>query len=295
MGKKKNKNSRKKIDKPIPAKRLIRAMIMILLLFVCLIGRIGWLQFVDGASLKESASRQQTLNKIISPTRGIIYDANGKTLAISAKVDTITINPAKFIVKDNETKKDNEIKTTELQEKVAKGLSEAFELDYETVLGQVQSENSVETIAKKVEKDAVDKLKNWMKENEISSGINIDEDNKRYYPYGTLAAHIIGFTSTDSQGLYGIEHKWNNTLQGTSGKIVTTKDVIGREISDNAQEYVAVENGSNLYLTLDVEIQTIVEKYLEKGVKDNRAIAGSAIVMKPDTRGYTSNGNISKL
>ena len=275
---KKNKNSRnskKREDKAISAKKLTAAMVFIFALFVVLIIRIGWIQFVEGASLKELASRQQTLNKIISPRRGTIFDTNEKPLAISAKVDTITINPSKFIL----DKKPGE--TMALQEKVAKGLSEIFELDYETVLGQVRSTNSVETIIKKVEQDSVDKLKEWMQENKIKTGINIDEDNKRYYPYNSLAAHVIGFTGTDSQGLYGIESKWDDVLKGTSGKIVTTKDVNGKEISDNAQQYVEVENGSNLYLTLDVEIQTIVEKYLEQGVHDNNADGGSAIVMNP--------------
>ena len=273
--KKKNKNYKKIEDKAVSAKRLGYAMACIFVLFVLLIIRIGYIQFIEGTNLKELASRQQTLNKIISPTRGTIYDKNEKALAISAKVDTITINPSKFIL----SKKPGE--TLALQEKVAKGLSEIFELDYETVLGQVKSENSVETIIKKVEQESVDKLKKWMEENKISSGINIDEDNKRYYPYKSVAAHVIGFTGTDSQGLYGIESRWDDVLKGTSGKIVTTKDVNGKEISGNAQQYVEVENGSNIYLTLDVEIQLIVEKYLEKGVKDNNADAGSAIVMNP--------------
>ena len=274
---KNNRNSKKSEDKAIAAKKLFAAMVFIFVLFACLIIRIGWIQFVEGASLKELASRQQTLNKIISPTRGTIYDTNGKALAISAKVDTITINPSKFILKNKPGE------TLALQEKVAKGLSEIFELEYETVLGQVKSENSVETIIKKVEQESVDKLKAWMSENKITTGINIDEDNKRYYPYGSTAAHVIGFTGTDSQGLYGIENKWDDVLKGTSGKIVTTKDVNGKEISGNAQQYVEVENGSNLYLTLDVEIQNIVDKYLEKGVNDNNADSGSAIVMNPKT------------
>lgn len=279
MEKKKQRN--KKIykigDKAVSAKRLVAAMIIILVLFSFLIVRLMWIQFVDGSELKELASRQQTLNKIISPKRGTIYDSTGKALAISAEVDTITINPAKFIIKDKPGE------TLALQEKVAKGLSEIFSLDYETVLAQVQSTNSVETIIKKVEQEYVDKLETWMKENEITTGINIDADNKRYYPYGSLAAHVIGFTGTDSQGLYGIESKWDSTLQGTSGKIVTTKDVSGNEISGNAQQYVEVENGSDLYLTIDVNIQTTVEKYLKQGVEENEADAGSTIVMDPDT------------
>ncbi len=273
----KNKKTKKYLDKAVPYKRLIIAMAFIFVLFVCLIVRLGWIQFVDGAHLKELASRQQTLNKIISPKRGTIYDANGKTLAVSASVDTITINPSKFVNKDKPGE------TLALQEKVAKGLSEIFELDYETVLAKVQSKNSVETIIKKVEQELVDKLEKWMDENEIKTGINIDEDNKRYYPYGSLAAHVIGFTGSDSQGLYGIENKWDATLKGTSGKIVTTKDVDGSEISDNAEQYVEVENGSDIYLTIDADIQSIVEKYLEQGVKDNKAEAGSAIAMNPHT------------
>ena len=193
------------------------------------------------------------------------------------EVDTITINPSKFIV----DKKPAE--TIALQEKVAKGLSEIFELDYETVLAQVKSENKVETIIKKVEQPLVDKLEAWMKENKIKSGINIDEDNKRNYPYGKTAAHVIGFTGADSQGLYGIEHAWDSVLKGTSGKIVTTKDVKGKEISEDRQQYVEVENGSDIYLTIDMNIQTIVEKYLEQGVHENNAVAGSSIVMEPST------------
>lgn len=279
LGKKKQKNKKiKKVaDRAVPGKRLLFVLLTIFVLLLCLIVRIIWIQFVNGAELKELASRQQTLNKIISPKRGAIYDVNGKSLAESASVDTITINPSKFIMKNKPGE------TLALQEKVAKGLSEIFGLEYEAVLAKVQSKNTVETIIKKVELELVDKLEKWMKENEISSGINIDEDNKRYYPYGSLAAHVIGFTGADSQGLYGVEDKWETTLKGTSGKIVTTKDVSGSEISGNAEQYVEVENGSDIYLTIDVDIQSTVEKYLKEGVEENRAVAGSAIAMNPDT------------
>lgn len=86
------------------------------------------------------------------------------------------------------------------------------------MLTQVQSKNAVETIIKKVEKESVDKLKKWMEDNKIKSGINIDPDTKRYYPYANLASHIIGFTGTDSNGLQGIENKWDSVLKGTSRK-----------------------------------------------------------------------------
>ena len=244
-------------------------MAIIFIIFALLAIRILWIQFVSGSSLRESAYRQQTLNRIISPKRGSIYDSNGKVLATSASVDTVTINPS--LIKE------------ENKEKVAKALSNIFELDYDTVFNQVNSTNAIETIIKKVEHDKVAELEEWMKENKLTAGINIDEDYKRYYPYGNLASHVIGFTGTDDQGLYGIESKWNSTLQGVAGKIVTTADVNHDEISRTAEQYVEVENGSNLYLTVDVNIQSIVEKYLEEGVKNNGATAGSAIAMDPNT------------
>ena len=98
----KSKNKRISENKAVSAKKLTIAMAIAFVCFLCLIVRIGWIQFIDGANLKELASRQQTMNKIISPSRGTIYDANGKVLATSANVDTITINPSKFIIKGKE-------------------------------------------------------------------------------------------------------------------------------------------------------------------------------------------------
>ncbi len=279
---KKEKNRRKVLNKAVPATRLIAIISVAVIIFILLVIRIGWIQFVQGAELKELASRQQTLNKIISPNRGTIYDTNGKKLAMSTKVDTITINPKKIVAKENK----KEIKATEnpeLQEKVAKGLADIFSLDYATVLAQVQSTKSTETIVKKVEQELVDKLTSWMKENNIVAGINIDEDSKRYYPYNDMAAYVIGFTGADSDGRYGIEHYWDSTLKGTSGKIVTAADVDGGQISDSAEQYIEAENGSDIYLTIDVNIQKIVEDYLKQGVTANGAAAGSCIIMNPKT------------
>lgn len=276
------KNKKRVADKAIPANRLKTVAVTIMCVFVALTLRLAWIQFVQGAELKERASRQQTLNKTITPKRGSIYDANGKALAMSSEVDTISINPSKIVVehKDEEVAR---IKTEEYKKKVAEGLAEIFSLNYDEVLAKVNSEKSTEIIAQKVEKELVDKLKAWQKENDIGSGINIDETTKRHYPYGNVASHVIGFTGTDSQGLFGVEEKWDSTLKGVAGKIVTTGNVNKEEISDNNQQYVEVENGSDIYLTIDVNIQKIVEQYLQKGVDDNHATAGSAILMDPKT------------
>ena len=206
-----------KMKKSIESKNLIHVtklkvlMVFIVLIFIALIIRIGFIQFVQGNFLKEQAYQQQTINQIISPKRGNIYDSTGKAIAIGAQVDTITINPTKII-------KDTDVDTKDYKEKVAKGLSEIFELNYDEVLEKVNSDSQVETIIKKVEQEKVDKLKEWMKANEITVGINIDEDTKRYYPYGNVASSVIGFCGSDNQGLSGIEATWESVLTGTPRK-----------------------------------------------------------------------------
>lgn len=264
-----------KYSKP---KRVLFLVTSLILLLVILIGRIAWLQFIQGSSLKEAAIRQQTTSRIISPNRGSIYDSTGKPIAISANVDTVTINPKKFIVEDSEEK------TVELQEKVSKAFSEIFELDYNDVYSKVTSTNSVQTIAKKVEEDKIDKLKKWMEENEIYSGINIDTDTKRYYYYNNLASNLIGFCGDDNQGLSGIEYYWNSTLTGTPGKITTSQNAAQDIISNDNENYIPAENGSNITLTMDINIQTIAEKYLKQAVIDNECKrGGNIIIMEPST------------
>ena len=208
-------NSSNKYNKP---KRLLILTTLFTFLLSTLVIRIGWLQFVQGSALKEAATKQQTTSRIISPNRGAIYDSTGKPIAISAAVDTVTINPSRFIVDDDEEK------TRALQEKVSKAFSEIFELDYNEVYSKVTSNNSVQTIVKKVEEDKIDKLKEWMKNNEVYAGINIDTDTKRYYYYNNLASNLIGFCGNDNQGLTGLEYYWDTTLAGTPGKITTTQD-----------------------------------------------------------------------
>lgn len=266
---KENKKQNFNINRPISSKRLRKVFILAFIIFLLLIIRLFWIQFIDGAWLKEKAYRQQTSSKIISPERGTIFDVNGKSLAISEEVDTVSINPSRI----EENKK----------ELVAKGLSDIFSLDYKDVLEKVNSTSSVETIIKKVETDKIKELETWMSNNKIKTGINIDADNKRYYPYNEIASQVIGFCGTDNQGLAGIESSYDNILTGRSGKIVTTIDLNNSEISDNHATYVEVENGSDVYLTLDINIQTIVEKYIKEAVEDEKCESASAILMEPDT------------
>ena len=262
----------------IHTKKIKITLIVTLLIFSLLLGRLGFLQFVQGNYLKEQAYKQQTINQIISPKRGNIYDSTGKALAISAQVDTVTINPTK--IKDDTS----DTKTKELKEKVAKAFSDIFELNYEEVLEKVSSQSQVETIAKKVEKEKVETLKTWMNTNKITTGINIDEDSKRYYPYSTLASNVIGFCGSENQGSSGIENKWNSILTGTPGKIVSSKDGSQKEIPNAEETYISAENGSDLTLSIDLNIQSIVEKYLKQAVNANSCSrGGNVIAMNPKT------------
>lgn len=261
----------------IQSKKLRVTLIVTILIFTLLVVRIGFLQFIQGSYLKEQAYKQQTINQIISPKRGNIYDSTGKPLAISAQVDTITINPAKIVGKTDEA-------TNQLKEKVAKGLSEIFALDYNETLEKVKSNSQVETIAKKVDQTKVEALQKWMKDNDVAVGINIDEDTKRYYPHNNLASQLIGFCGNDNQGLSGIEFTWDSILTGTPGKIVSSKGSNQQEIPDSEEKYISAENGSDLTLSLDIKVQTIVEKHLKKAVDENNCKkGGNVIVMNPKT------------
>ena len=249
-------------------KKMRNTLFITFLILVCLIGRLGYIQLVQGKELSELAYEQQTLDRSINPKRGTIYDTNGTALAVSSTVETVTVNPGN-IAKEN-------------KEKVAKKLSELFELDYDTVLKKVSKRSSIETIIKKVDKEKTDNLRVWMKENNITEGINIDEDTKRYYPYNTVASQIIGFCGSDNQGLDGIEAKYENELKGTKGSIQRHTDATGGEIGEEGENYVPAIDGNDLVLTIDLTIQSIAEKYLEEACIDNVCTdGGNIIVMNP--------------
>lgn len=264
-------------------KRLRRIMLLVFFLFFALVIRIAYIEFVKGEEYTASMTAQLSTSRTISTKRGKIYDTTGKALVLSAKVDTVTINPTLICVKNSDAAV-AEAKTKELKEKVAKAFSDIFELDYEETLAKVNSTKSLETIARKQEKEKIDALKAWMEEEEYSTGINIDEDEKRYYPYGSLASSLLGFCGSDNQGLYGLEQKWDSILTGTPGRIITQTDSKQEFIPDKNEKYIEAENGCNLTLTIDANIQSICEKYLKQAVIDNDCEdGGTVIIMNPQT------------
>lgn len=156
------KPKNKKVKAASTNKRLRGILIAVIVIFLIIIFRIGWLQFIEGSELKEMMYDQLIKSEILTPKRGTIYDSTGKTLAISAQVDTVSVTPSSFIQKDEDGNIDD-FKTKAYREKVAKSLSDIFELEYEDTLNKISSDNSFVIIAKKVEKDKVDRLREWMK------------------------------------------------------------------------------------------------------------------------------------
>lgn len=253
-------------------RRMLVILIGVLVASVILIGHTGYIQFVQGPELQVKAKGQQSSERTVTASRGIIYDRSGKNiLAQSSTVETVTVNPVNI--------------AAENKEKVARVLSDIFELDYEKILKRVSKNSSIETIVKRVEKAKTDELRRWMQENNIYSGINIDEDTKRFYPQSSLASHIIGFCGSDNQGLDGIEAKYNDILTGKNGSISKMIDAKGNNFGTEGENYEQPSTGNDLILTIDMNIQAIVEKYLEDACIDNVCTDGGNVIMMDPRNG----------
>jgi stage V sporulation protein D (sporulation-specific penicillin-binding protein) len=200
-----------------------------------------------------------------------MYDATGEVvLAVSASSETVSVNPTNIPKED--------------KEKVARALTDIFDLDYDTVYKRVSRRSSIETIVKQVDKEKTDKLRIWMNENNVTVGINIDEDTKRFYPYGNLASTIIGFTGSDNQGLEGLESYYDDILKGEQGRILRLVDARGKEMGTEGEDYIAAVNGKDLILSIDMTVQSIAERYLAKACIDNETTdGGNVIIMNPKT------------
>ncbi len=197
-----------KIDN-LGQKKLRISLAVGFILLILLIIRIAFLQFVQGADLKESAVKNQLSSKTITPNRGTIYDSTGKALAISAKVDTVSVNPSQ-IKYSNGDEVNKEI--------LAHAFSDIFDLDYDETLENLNTKKSNFVLVSKVENDKISLLEQWMETNKVNSGITITEDVKRYYPYNNLASNLIGFTGAENYGLAGLEATLDDILSGTPRK-----------------------------------------------------------------------------
>ena len=257
-------------------RRTVWLLIIILAVgFGAVITRLAFLQLVQGEELQRRAIEQQLSDTPISAKRGTIYDANGKILAQSASVWRVVMAPAYF---------DDGPEGDEQREYVATQLSEILGLDKAELLEDTKQNTYYVSVKRRIEsdeKEGILKLQNELSEKYQKAGlISLLDDYKRYYPYNDLASSVIGFTGSEDQGLWGVEYQYEDYLAGTPGRIISAQNGIQTEMPFDYNQNIGAIDGSSLMLTIDETVQSIVEKYMKQGVKDNQVVErGVCIVM----------------
>lgn len=241
-------------------KRLIFCLFAFFFLFFALILRLAWIQIIRGDTYRDMAVDQWTRDIPVPSKRGIIYDRNGKKLAISASIETLYVRPV-------------EIKSPE---EVSYRIAEVLDMDREDVLDRLTRNVDTVLLKKKVEKEDVDRIRDI-------EGIYPVDDSKRYYPNRNFASHILGFTGTDNQGLDGVEALFDRYLYGLPGRNIAETDAAGRRIPFGFDTQYSPQDGYHLVLTIDEVIQHFAEKAIDEAVINNKAKRGAAIVMDPKT------------
>lgn len=293
-----------------------RTVFIMFLLGVCTFVALFWklydIQINQHEAMQEKAVDQQTRSAVISASRGTIYDRNGVTLAISATAETVCISPLEiqqYVESQQEAQaaaakaaaeKGESYTAPELKDQayIARGLSRILEIDQGTIEKRMERTFSqYELLKKKLERAAADELRRFIngeiddEGNEVEKdqqrrivGVFLQPDSKRYYPYSSLAANVIGFVNGDNQGGVGLEAKYDGELEGTSGLTVTAKNAAGTALLYNYEQYFDAENGNSLLLTIDVKVQSYLEKGLESMLKKyDAANGGTGIVMDVNT------------
>lgn len=235
--------------------------------FLVLIGKLYQLQIVQHDFYESAAIEQQVRETEIDSGRGTIYDRNHNILAMSASVDTIYISPAEIKMYDEDPTL------------ISAGLSEILGVDYSKILDMTADTKSwYKTVARKVEQDVSDKVREFKTEHKLN-GVKIEVDSKRYYPYSTLASHVIGFVGFENHGLAGLELQLDDLLTGTVGRVVRAKNAYGSDmLYTKFEDYYDAEDGANVVLTIDTSIQYIMEKHLRQAVEDYGIQSGAAAI-----------------
>lgn len=250
-------------------KRLIFVLAGFTLLVLLLAVKLFFLQIVEGKKYENMAVQQAFQNRIISPKRGLILDRNYEELAVNVPVETIYMNPN--IVRES---------VSDLN-KAAGEMADILSIDKNSLLAKLNKSNQYEVIIKKADKTLSDKFKDWIKASEVN-GIYFTQEDKRYYPNQRLASQLIGFTGTDNQGLAGIELSMEKYLLGQPGVVSGYADASGQVLLENKGKGINVQDGLNVVLTIDSDLQSYVEKVLQEAVDVNKVVNGGvAIAMDP--------------
>ena len=283
-----NQNSNRKNENVRRANRIIQTrsfVLMILMgvvMFVLLFFRLFDLQITRHEELQGKAVNQQTRRTVVTANRGTIYDAGGNILAISSSAETIILSPLEIDNAVNDT--ENPVSWT--KESLAAGLAEILDKDASAIRKRMDNVKSqYEVIQLRADEDTAAKVRSYVDENKIA-GVHLVADTKRYYPYGSLAAQVIGFVGDENTGLYGLEAYYEKELEGQSGLVISSKDQAENDMLYTYEQYFAAKNGSDLTLTLDTTIQYYLEKGIESMVdKFSAANGASGIVMGAKTGG----------
>ncbi|MGE5653190.1 MAG: stage V sporulation protein D [Bacillota bacterium] len=243
-------------------RRIAGFMIFLSVIYLVLVGRLGYIQFFQGDELQDKALDQWTRDIRVEPKRGIIYDRNGRELAVSVSVPTLVAIPAE--IRDPQG--------------TAEKLAAILGMGKQQIVDLITARRAQVYVKRKIEAEQA----NAIRELDLD-GLYFTEESRRYYPKQNLASQLLGFSGIDSQGLEGLELYYDELLRGKPGRIVTEKDAGGRELPQGSETYLPPENGYNLYLTIDEVIQRIVERELETALVENNAKSASAIVVDPNT------------
>ena len=247
-------------------KRLVFLLFAVSFILFGLIFRIGWIQIVDGERYRQLAHMQQTRDIPIPAKRGIVFDRKGKELAISASTSTVWARPA-------------EVERSGKVDEISKELAAILEQDENEIKAKLTRRNvGLIKIEKWIDKEKADAIRQAKME-----GVWIAEDNRRHYPFGNFAAHILGHTTDDNRGLVGIELEYDKYLSGLPGRWIKNTDAVGRQLPYGVEKYYEPENGLNVVLTIDEVIQHFTEKAVDNALAQTKAKKVIAIVMDPKT------------
>ena len=253
-------------------KRILIMAVVIIFLMTTTVARVFYLTIVRGEELSEKAETQQLKDTEITAMRGTIYDSNGNVLAQSASVWNVFIDPLN--IKD----KQRDLIVDEFANLFGYDADEKKEF-----YDRTNHQNHYELVEKKVENNIKEKLSKFVSKNELGGCIGTEQTTKRYYPYGTLASSVIGFTGADDQGLSGIEAYYDEQLTGTNGRIITAKDAKSNNIANDYETSIAATDGDSIVLTINQTIQYYLEKGLRETMNEYQAKGAYGVVMNCNT------------
>ena len=250
----------RRANRVIQTRTFVLMLIMGIGMFFLLFFKLYNLQITRHEELQAKAVSQQTRSSVVTASRGAIYDASGNILAISSTAETIFLSPKEI----NDALNDEENPVAWTKEVLAAALAKILDVSEEGILKKMARTDSMYEVLKfRVEEDIADQVRQYINDNKVK-GVSLTTDAKRYYPYGDLAAQVIGFVGVDYTGLFGLEAEYDKELQGQSGLVVTAKANQQNDLLYEYSQYFDPENGDELQVTLEATVQY----YLEKGMKD---------------------------